>query len=147
MVKVAPVLPARRTTVSNCFNGRTRPYGPSIAAFFALLLARSVLACGRPRPHLSAYRYNFLVLPCFDWMKNSILPSLGREEMVKGCACIGASDWQDRNTCWPGAQDTGGSRMVTRVVLLERGVNSASKPQDLPVRLCLGCSTDKLLYM
>jgi len=114
IVKVAPVLAAKKTKLSNCLNGRMLEYGPSINTDLPLGVE---LFDGRLRLGyaFSAYLKKRFVAPFLARTMNSSFPSWGREEIVKGWEESGATTWQARNMCWPAFQAMGGLAIITRV--------------------------------
>lgn len=118
MVKVTPMLPAKKTTLSNWRRGLIAPYGPSRAT-------RRVESESMAVFHFSAWLRMALVAPDSARMRNSILLSDGREEMVNGWLWKGARAGTERKTCWPGFQEMTGLRMVTLVTFPAKGVNVA----------------------
>lgn len=118
MVKVTPMLPAKKTTLSNWRRGLIVPYGPSRAT-------RRVESESTVVFHFSAWLRMALVAPDSARMRNSIFLSEGREEMVNGWLWKGAREGTERKTCWPGFQEMTGLRMVTRVTFPTNGANVA----------------------
>ena len=65
-VKVAPVLPAKNITLSNCDKGRILPYGPSIATLVPLAMFTSTFDEGSAVECRFAWVRKRLVPPFLD---------------------------------------------------------------------------------